>query len=155
MRHLALLADDGVTVANVIVADHWDDAIDVTDVHPRPAPGWTYSGTSGTFSPPVPVPAVEDRRVTRLAFRNRFTQAELVALEIASLDNPAATMQARQQAASLRVMLANLQAASWIDLQRPDTRTGVQQLEAAGLLGAGRALEILDAPIADIERPAA
>lgn len=154
-RYFAILADDGFTVENVIIADAWD-GIDVTDHDPRPGPKWRR--IDGEFLPPAPEGTPEptpDRRVTRLAFRNRFTQAELVALEIASLDNPAATMQARQQAASLRVMLANLQAASWIDLQRPDTRTGVQQLEAAGLLGAGRALEILDAPIADIERPAA
>lgn len=154
MRALAILQGD--TIANVILAARaadWPGAVDVTDVSPRPGPGWTRAGD--TWQPPSGSDAPADRRITRLAFRNRFTQAELVALEIASLDNPAATMQARQQAASLRVMLANLQAASWIDLQRPDTRTGVQQLEAAGLLGAGRALEILDAPIADIERPAA
>ena len=41
-------------------------------------------------------------RITRLAFRNRFTQAEKVALELAALDNPSATMAQRQQAAALR-----------------------------------------------------
>lgn len=85
--------------------------------------------------------------VTRLAFRNRFTQAEKVALEIAALDNPAATLAQRQQAAAIRAHLADVAASIFIDLSRSDTRVGVQQLEAGGLLAAGRALQILDDPI--------
>lgn len=92
-------------------------------------------------------------QITKLAFRNRFTQSEKVALEIAALDNPAAAMPARAQAAALRATNADLAAAAFIDLQRPDTRAGVQMLEAAGLLATGRALEILDAPVAAEERP--
>ena len=91
--------------------------------------------------------------VTRLAFRNRFTAAEKVALEMASLDNPAGTLAQRQQAAALRVYLADVASASFVDLSRPDTRAGVQSLEAAGLLAAGRALQILDAPVQAHERP--
>lgn len=86
-------------------------------------------------------------QVTRLAFRNRFTAAEKVALEMASLDNPAGTMEQRQQAAALRVYLADVASSSFVDLGRQDTRAGVQQLESWGLLAAGRALQILDATI--------
>ena len=148
MRHLAII-NDGV-VSNVVIGDpeSFPTAIDVTDLSPRPGPRWTYNGEE--FAPPVVV-AEQSRRITRLAFRNRFTQAELVALEIASLDNPAADMAVRQQAASLRVMNANLATATFIDRARADTRGGVQQLEAGGLLAAGRALEILDAPIGETE----
>lgn len=85
--------------------------------------------------------------VTRLAFRNRFTAAEKVALEMASLDNPAGTLAQRQQAAAIRVYLADAASSSFVDLSRPDTRAGAQQLEAWGLLAAGRALQILDDPI--------
>ena len=92
-------------------------------------------------------------RITKLAFRNRFTQAEKVTMEIAALDNPAATMPQRQQAAALRANLADTAAATFIDLQRADTRAGVLSLEAAGLLAAGRALEILDTPVQPEERP--
>lgn len=92
-------------------------------------------------------------RITRLAFRNRFAQPEKVALELAALDDPMAPMPQRQQAAALRAYLADVAAASFIDLSRPDTRAGVQFLEAAGLLGEGRALEILDAPVQPEERP--
>lgn len=94
------------------------------------------------------VPLTESpRHITRLAFRQRFTQPELIALEIACLDDPSAPIQQRQQAAALRVMQRQVAEATYIDLDRQDTRAGVLQLEAAGLIGPGRALEILDSPI--------
>lgn len=92
-------------------------------------------------------------RVTRLAFRNRFSQPEKVTLELAALDNPAAPQVQRQQAAALRAYLADVAAATFVDLLRPDTRQGVQFLESSGLLAQGRALEILDAPVQAEERP--
>jgi hypothetical protein len=87
------------------------------------------------------------RLVTKLAFRNRFTQAEKVAIEIAALDDPAAAMDARQQAAALRANIKDQENAEFIDLDFAATREGVQSLEAAGLIAAGRASEILDAPV--------
>ena len=93
-------------------------------------------------------------RITRLAFRNRFTQAEKVAMELAALDDPAAPTAQRQQAAAIRVYLSDMNAATFIDLGRDDTRAGVQALESGGLIGVGRALEILDAPVEAHERPA-
>ena len=93
-------------------------------------------------------------RITRLAFRNRFTQAEKVALELAALDNPSAPMAQRQQSAALRAHLKDLDAASWVDLTRPETAAALQMLEASGLIGEGRAAAILDMDsITDIERP--
>lgn len=103
--------------------------------------------------PPVFDGTLGESQITRLAFRNRFTTAEKVALEIAGLDNPAATMPERAQAAALRANQADLAAATFVDLARPDTRAGVQMLEAAGLLSPGRVLEILDAPVTPLERP--
>lgn len=105
--------------------------------------------------PPLPEPAqpVVASRITRLAFRNRFTPTEKAVIELAALDNPSATQPARMQAASLRAYLADLAAATFVDLARPDTRAGVMQLETLGLLAAGRALQILDAPIDAHERP--
>lgn len=93
------------------------------------------------------------KRITKLAFRNRFTRAEKVALEIASLDDPSAAMAQRQQAAALRANLADTAAATFIDLLREDTRAGVELLESSGLLAVGRALEILDAPVQAEEQP--
>ena len=95
--------------------------------------------------PPVPV------KITKLAFRSRFTQAEKVAIEIASLDDPVAPMQQRAQAAALRASQADVAVAQYIDLTRADTRAGVHALETAGLLAQGRADVILNAPTAEQE----
>ncbi|BEP93224.1 hypothetical protein GmRootA79_16080 [Acidovorax sp. A79] len=92
-------------------------------------------------------------RITRLAFRNRFTMVEKATLELAALDEPGAPMPARQQSAMLRAYLADVAAATFIELTRQDIRDGVTLLETLGLLAVGRALEILDAPIQPIERP--
>ena len=93
-------------------------------------------------------------RITRLAFRNRFTQAEKVALELAALDNPSAPMAQRQQSAALRAHLKDLDAASWVDLTHPEAVAALQMLEVSGLIDEGRADAILDVDsITDIERP--
>lgn len=127
---------------------------------PEQVDGYTLMWVGGAWVqvldaevPPLPVPGVPPpaTRITRLAFRNRFTQAEKVQLEMASIDNPAGTTEQRQQAAAIRVYLADVAASTFIDLQRADTRAGVQSLEAAGLLAAGRALQILDTPISPSE----
>lgn len=91
-------------------------------------------------------------RVTVLGFRNRFTLNEKVATELAAADNPSATMQQRQLSASVRVLLRDLETSTFVDLQRADLRQGVTMLEQYGLIGQGRALQILDAPITEIER---
>lgn len=51
-RALAII-ENGV-VANVILADSWPGGIDVTDMTPRPGPGWTFDGQS--FAPPTAQP---------------------------------------------------------------------------------------------------
>lgn len=105
---------------------------------------YVYDGTSLTLPP--------DTRITRLAFRNRFTQAEKVMLELAALDDATAPMAQRQQSSAIRVYLADVAASSFIDLADPGTRAGVQALEAGGLLAAGRATVILNAPVTPSER---
>jgi hypothetical protein len=101
---------------------------------------WILSNPQGTST-----------KITVLAFRNRFTQAEKVTIDLSSIDNPAAAMSARQLAASLRVMASDLTVATFIDLDRPDTRAGVQALETYGIIGAGRASIILDTPPTALE----
>jgi hypothetical protein len=89
----------------------------------------------------------ELRRITVLAFLNRFTKSERIATDLASIDNPSAALSARQQAASVRDDLTRIRSAKYIDLDLEETRSGVELLEAAGLIGVGRAAVILDAPI--------
>lgn len=106
--------------------------------------GWMYS--DGEFSEPeLPITSTPTR-ITRLAFLSRFTDAEAVTLDLASQG-------ATVQAATMRRYLSKVNAATYIDLSRDDTRAGVIALEGAGILGAGRALEILDAPIQSDEVP--
>lgn len=131
--------------------------------------GWLYQ--NGTLSPPpvepsqnlpeaipdpLPIPDPSERPIpkfiTRLAFRNRFTAAEKVSLELAALDDPNANLQDRQKSAMLRVYLKDVDAATYIDLDRQETKDGVQNLETVGLLSAGRANEILTAEIQPTER---
>lgn len=85
------------------------------------------------------------RHITQLAFLSRFSDAEAIAIDLASIG-------ATQQAAAMRRYLNKVNAAKFIDLDRPDTRAGVQALEAATLLAPGRALVILDAEIQQHER---
>ena len=92
------------------------------------------------------------RRITKLAFRNRFTKAEKAGIEFAALDDPTAPIAQRQQAAALRADLKDQEQATFIDLDGEDTRTGVLTLEMVGLIASGRAVEILDTPVQDKER---
>ncbi len=103
--------------------------------------------------PAADVVVVEDSRITKLAFRSRFTQAEKAALEFAALDDPSAATPQRMQSAALRAYLKDVESATFIDLSRPDLIAGVQALEVMSLLAEGRAMTILSAPIEPAERP--
>lgn len=151
-RTLALIAS-GVVV-NVVVGNpsEFPGAIDITGLNPRPGPGWTYA--NGDFDPPAaidPEPRDYGAKITKLAFRQRLTDPVLVAIEMAAIHNPNGTTQQQQFAAQLRVMLENVRVATFIDLARPDTRAGVQALQAAGLLPSAAA--VLDAPVQAHEVP--
>ena len=87
------------------------------------------------------------RIITRLAFLNRFTDAEAIAIDLASIGGTV-------EAAALRRAQAKINAAEEIQLDNVETRAGVQALETAGLIAAGRAAAILDAPVQAHEVPA-
>lgn len=89
-----------------------------------------------TFSAPEEVTPVQRTTITRLAFRNRFTPAEKAALYTAAKEN-----------VQIQIYLDDVNSATFVDLSRTDTREGVIALENAGLIGSGRALEILDSPV--------
>ena len=121
-----------------------------------PEPGMIFEQVGGLqvwrWPDAEPTSATEDRRITKLAFRNRFTKAEKAGIEFAALDDPTAPIAQRQQAAALRADLKDQEQATFIDLDDEDTRTSVLTLEAVGLIAVGRAVEILDAPVQDRER---
>lgn len=72
------------------------------------------------------------QRLTRLQFLSRFTDEEMQAIVAAAESN-----------AALKAALLKWQAAEGIVLTDPATVAGVQALEIAGLLAAGRAKEVL------------
>ena len=94
-------------------------------------------------------PPLESRRLSVLAFRRRFTPTERAAIEWAAVDRADQPDAQRQQAATL----ADQAAATFIDLEDPNTVDGVQGLESAAILAPGRALEIINAPIQPEEHP--
>ena len=147
---IVAIIENGI-VSNVIVGDEWPGGVRIEHLDPRPGIGWAYDGETFTAPPqPEPEPGpVLPRHITRLAFLQRITMNEHVAIELASIHDPAS------DTATLRKMLQLVNAATWIDLDRPDTRGMVQQIEAMGMLEPGRALEILDGEIMPIERPTA
>lgn len=92
-------------------------------------PAGRWNPTTHTFEPVAPEAA---RILTPLQFRDRFTHAEEVAITAAA----AASV-------DIRVWLDRLAVAQEISLDDARTIAGVGALEAAGLLAAGRAAEIL------------
>lgn len=100
----------------------------------QPWPNWSgFEWVMANYTaPPAPPAPTYDWRISCLAFRNRFTQAEKVALYTARATNVA-----------IDIYLDDVQAATYIDLSRADTQATVNWLEAEGFLAAGRANVIL------------
>lgn len=123
-----ILNPDG-SVHNNIVADH----MYMTDNFP-----------SGNYREVIEAAVVvqqpEHRNITKLAFMNRFSDGEAIALDLASIGSTVNT-------AAIRRYKEKIMAATFIDLDREDTRAGVMALESLGLLAVGRALIILDSAI--------
>ena len=108
--------------------------------------GKRWNPEAQAFEPGPPPPVPTERNVSRKAFLSRFTDAEAIDIDLASIG-------ATREAATVRRYLSQVNAAQHIDLADDETRTGVHALEAAGLLQPGRALVILDAPIEPKELP--
>jgi hypothetical protein len=72
------------------------------------------------------------KRLTKLEYMNRFEDNELAAIYTAA-----------KSIIQIEIWLEKFKLATEIDLTDPRTIGGVQALEAAGLIGQGRSLEIL------------
>lgn len=106
--------------------------------------GWRYE--FGDFLPPLDTSSNFGRIVTVLAYRKRFTRAERTVIKYAS-------RQTTLNAAGLASDLDDLNAASYINLDIADTITATHEIEAATLIAAGRANEILSDPVYSAELP--
>ena len=91
------------------------------------------------ISPPPPKP---DLRVTGVAFKRRLTANERIAIRAAA-----------GSSAHVFDYMDLLNSAPSVHLDEVDVVGGLQMLEAAGVLAAGRAAAILAAPIQEGERP--
>lgn len=100
-----------------------------------PGPNWYYNGTEWVEYPPPPPPPL-----TRLGFMSRFTDAELIGIELARMSGD------ELQAAILTVLKESWMAATEIDVTDPRTQQGVAMLVEAGLLTPERAAVILAVP---------
>lgn len=79
--------------------------------------------------------------ITKLAFKQRFTTEERIAIRTAASVNPI-----------VYDFQDLVDSATYIDLERPDTVAAVNALEQYGLIAEGRAAEILSPPVNEDER---
>lgn len=142
MNKYAILDASGVVV-NIVVAHtqiepEWVEVPDDLAVEK----GWTHDGTtffSGSLDN-------EDKKISQLAFLNRFTDSEAIAIDLASIG-------ATVEAATIRRFMNKVNAAQYIDLKESDLIAGLNSLESSGLLASGRTIEILNNPIQQHELP--
>lgn len=78
MKRFALI-ESGI-VTNVIVADAWPGGIDVTNLTPRPSPGWTYDGVTFVAPPVVTPPVATTSYMSHFGFLSRFTPQQRLAI---------------------------------------------------------------------------
>ncbi len=92
----------------------------------------TDVGSVQTFTWSIDVAVAAPRRLTHKGFSDRFTDAEMQAILAAAETN-----------AALKTWWEKFNLARDINLDDPATQGGVQALEIAGLIGDGRATEVL------------
>lgn len=108
---------------------------------------WTFD--QGLYYPPPDTSPIFGRVITKLAYRNRFTAAEKRAIKKASLGLN--LLLTEDQWLSVAVAQDDIMSAGYVHLDRPETVAGTQALEALGLIGVGRATEILSPPVWSLE----
>lgn len=139
MSLFALVQNNTVVAVEILqdadiqaIGNHYQSIIDVTSYNPTPSVGMVcvdgVNFTGGTAS--------TNWKITKLAFRERFTSAELVGII-------AASSQANTIGYTIQMMLQNQMIATYIDLSRSDTAAGVGALVSMGLITSDRANTIL------------
>jgi hypothetical protein len=110
-----------ISSGNVIVADQ-----DFVDAH--------YPG-NWELVPDV-APIETERNISGVAYLRRFTQSERITIRAAAAQSPVLDDY-------LKLMDATIAQGGVINLLDPDTISALSMLESVGILGAGRAAEIL------------
>ena len=123
--------------------DPVDGGVCYSTVDTAPAvPGWYQPPDAVAVTVDEAPTAPADLRITHYAFMSRMTAEERINVRVASQSSPA-----------LADTMEMMQAAAWISLDDPLTVGGIGLLEHLGLIGVGRANEIISAPVRDVERP--
>jgi len=86
------------------------------------------------------------------AYQRRFSAAERNAIELAAAHDPAATTQAKADAAEVRAIIRLLFTSEVIDVSDSATTAAVNRLQALGLIASGRPATI-NAFVAAVDRP--
>lgn len=92
---------------------------------------WVYAPNVQTHQIAASAPSQEVRSLTKLEYMDRFTDAELAGIYTAA-----------KTVIQVEIWLEKFKLAASVDLDDPRTLAGLQAMEAAGLLEAGRAAEI-------------
>ena len=122
------------------LSSQYSNIVDLTNADVNTGIGWVFNGSTCVSPDPVQA-SLPDKKLTKLALRNRLTMTEKITIESQTATS-----------APLRAWLADFTVSTFIDLNRADTVSGIQYLETAGIIGAGRADVIINQPIADSER---
>lgn len=140
---------DGDQVIDQILASEEFMRLQYPDGNYRPV----VTTKPAAVEPTEPEPTPARRVITIRAFKQRFTQAERVAVRLAGTDDPTRSMAEREQAATLADWQDILNSVQFVDLDFSETVAAVQLMERVGLLAEGRGTEILEAEILPEERP--
>lgn len=130
-------------VSNIVIADNplttGDLWVDLTNVNPQPAIGWSYNNE--VFTPPPPPPPLPNI-ITKIAMITRFTDSEFTGVLAASKTD-----------VEVEGWYARFSAASQINLDDSRTIGGIDLLVSKNLLTQARATQILTDPVQPEERP--
>lgn len=141
------LIQDNVVVSIVDATDDtiaeisakYQNAIDITDFNPMPDVGWILRGNqligNGKHE------KSKDMRITRIAFRNRFTHDEHELIYEAKLSD-----------VDLQIMHDNLLVSDFVDLSDQKTIKDIKELAKLKLISNNRADNILNEIPKDHER---
>lgn len=110
------------------IAASYHAVVDVTGFDPMPQIGWLLVGNKLVSVEP----SSPSMKITKLALRQRFTIGELTAIYAAMETTPI-----------IKILMDNLNVATFIDLTRADTAGGINVLVSYGLLTSERAVAIL------------
>lgn len=127
-------------------------AVEYTTIDTSPTPPAWLEPDPEVEPPPAADPPTEIL-ISKVALLRRATLTERVSMEMAQIDNPGASIEQRQYAATMRVWMRELESMKAINLVDPEVIAGIRGLESAGLIGSGRADQILSQVVEDHEVP--